>query len=292
MTKAAQLRKSLISEQLTFLLEAHNALSAKIVEECGFEAIWASGFSIAASLGLADRNECSWTQVLEIVEFMSDCTSIPILVDGDSGYGNFNNAQRFARKLTARGAAGVCLEDKVFPKINSFVDTDHPLVPVADFCAKIMAVRDALPPDEFVFVARTEALIAGRTMEEALERAQSYCAAGADAILIHSKRNTEGEVVEFGRRWVVDRPIIIVPTTYPNFDQKAVRRAGITNVIWANHCLRASVAAIRRIARQIQQTSNVRDLEGQLCTVEDIFQLTNERLVQEAELKYYPPRLD
>lgn len=291
MTKAVQLRKSLLSERLTFLLEAHNALSAKIVEECGFEAIWASGFSIAASLGLADRNESSWTQVLEIVEFMSDCTSIPILVDGDCGYGNFNNAQRFARKLSARDIAGVCFEDKVFPKTNSFVDTNHPLVPVADFCAKIMAVRDALPPDEFVLVARTEALIAGRAMEEALERAQCYCAAGADAILVHSKRNTECEVVEFGHRWRVDRPIIIVPTTYPNFNHKAVRRAGITNVIWANHCLRASVAAIRRVAQQIQQTSNVCDLDGQICAMEDIFELTNERLIQEAELKYHPPRL-
>jgi phosphoenolpyruvate phosphomutase len=105
MTKAVQLRKSLNSERLTFLLEAHNALSAKIVEESGFEAIWASGLSISASLGLADRNESSWTQVLEIVEFMSDCTSVPILVDGDCGYGNFNNAQRFARKLSARDAA-------------------------------------------------------------------------------------------------------------------------------------------------------------------------------------------
>ena len=102
-------------------MEAHNGLSARIVEEAGFRGIWASGLSISAALGVRDNNEASWTQVLEVVEFMSDATDIPILLDGDTGYGNFNNMRRLVRKLEQRGVAAVCIEDKLFPKTNSFI---------------------------------------------------------------------------------------------------------------------------------------------------------------------------
>ena len=115
------LRQLLLSPDLSFLMEAHNGLSAKIVEEAGFQGIWASGLSISASLGVRDNNEASWTQVLEVLEFMADATSIPILVDGDTGFGNFNNVRRLVRKLCERGVAGVCIEDKLFPKTNSFI---------------------------------------------------------------------------------------------------------------------------------------------------------------------------
>ena len=121
MTKASKLRSMLGSSGLEFIMEAHNGLSARIVEEAGFKGIWASGLSMSASLGVRDNNEASWTQVLETLEFMSDATAIPILVDGDTGYGNFNNARRLVRKLEQRGIGGVCVEDKLFPKTNSFI---------------------------------------------------------------------------------------------------------------------------------------------------------------------------
>src|SRR5262245_24621356 len=88
--KSSLFRRQLASTELSFLMEAHDALSAKIVERTGFQGIWASGLSISTALGLRDANEASWTQVLDVLEFMSDATSIPILVDGDTGYGNFN----------------------------------------------------------------------------------------------------------------------------------------------------------------------------------------------------------
>ena len=90
-SKASRLRAELCGPELAFLMEAHDGLSAKIVEQAGFKGIWASGLSMATALGVRDSNEASWTQVLEMLEFMSDSTSIPILVDGDTGYGNFNN---------------------------------------------------------------------------------------------------------------------------------------------------------------------------------------------------------
>src|SRR5687768_9288073 len=119
-TKAARFHQLLHAPELAFACEAHNALSGRIVEEAGFQAIWASGLSISAALGVRDSNEASWTQVLEVLEFMADATTIPILVDGDTGYGNFNNMRRAVQKLIQRGIGGICIEDKLFPKTNSF----------------------------------------------------------------------------------------------------------------------------------------------------------------------------
>ncbi|HMS18350.1 MAG TPA: isocitrate lyase/phosphoenolpyruvate mutase family protein, partial [Planctomycetota bacterium] len=102
MGKATQLRNLLQRKGLDFILEAHDGLSARIVEEAGFSGIWGSGLTLSASMGVRDNNEASWTQVLERVEFMSDATSIPILLDGDTGHGNFNNVRRFVRKLCER----------------------------------------------------------------------------------------------------------------------------------------------------------------------------------------------
>ena len=115
-SKSKALRNLLFSDKLEFIMEAHNGMSAKIVEKCGFKAIWASGLCLSASLGVRDSNEASWSQVLDQLEYMADATSIPILVDGDQGFGNFNNARIFCRKLEQRGIAGVCFEDKLFPK--------------------------------------------------------------------------------------------------------------------------------------------------------------------------------
>src|SRR5919108_638098 len=121
LSKCARLHELIASPQLDFLMEAHNGISARIVEEAGFKGIWASGLALSAQYGVRDNNEASWTQVVEMLEFMSDITQIPILLDGDTGYGNFNNLRRLIKKLEQRGIAGVCIEDKRFPKTNSFI---------------------------------------------------------------------------------------------------------------------------------------------------------------------------
>jgi 2-methylisocitrate lyase-like PEP mutase family enzyme len=104
-SKCAKLRTLLESADLEFLMEAHSGISARIVEEAGFKGVWASGLGISASLGVRDNNEASWTQVVDTVEFMADATRVPILLDGDTGYGNFNNMRRLVRKLEQRGGS-------------------------------------------------------------------------------------------------------------------------------------------------------------------------------------------
>src|SRR4051812_22491262 len=96
--KTSAFRRLLHSPNLNFLLEAHNGLSARIAAEAGFEGLWAGGLCISAQFGVRDCNEASWTQILEMLEFMSDAVDIPILLDGDTGYGNFNNVRRLVRK--------------------------------------------------------------------------------------------------------------------------------------------------------------------------------------------------
>ncbi len=287
-SRTARLRSCLTSPDLVFIMEAHSGLSAKIVEEAGFEGVWASGLSISAMLGLRDSNEASWTQVLEVLEFMADATTLPILVDGDTGYGNFNNVRRLVRKLGERGIAGVCLEDKLFPKTNSFLGERQPLADVDEFCGRIRAGKDAQTDDSFSIVARTEALISGHSMDEALRRAEAYHAAGADAILVHSKKKDAAEITGFMERWDRRCPVVIVPTMYYATPADTFRRAGISLVIWANHMMRASVSAMRDVAFRIAESQSLLEVEGRVTSVREIFRLTGNDELEEAQRRYLP----
>lgn len=285
---AEALRQLLEGPGLSFLMEAHSGLSAKIVEEAGFAGVWASGLSISAMQGLRDCNEASWTQVLDVLEFMADATRLPILVDGDTGYGNFNNVRRLVRKLEERGLAGVCLEDKLFPKLNSFIGEAQPLADVDEFCGRLRAAQDSRHADEFCIVARVEALVSGHSLGEALRRAEAYHAAGADAILIHSKRQTAVEIVEFCRAWAGRSPVVVVPTTYHATPTDVFDRAGVTTVIWANHLLRASIGAMRETAARILADGSLHGVEGQIASVADIFSLTDQAELNRAMTRYLP----
>jgi phosphoenolpyruvate phosphomutase len=289
MHKTTQLKQILISPHLEFLMEAHNGLSAKIVEEAGFKGIWASGLSISASLGVRDNNEASWTQVLDVLEFMSDATNIPILLDGDTGYGNFNNARRLVKKLEQCRIAGVCIEDKLFPKTNSFIKGEaQPLAGVEEFCGKIKAMKDGQNDEDFMVVARVEAFIAGWGLDEVLRRAEAYRRAGADAILVHSKKPDSAEIEAFMNEWGGRHPVVLVPTKYYSTPTNRFREMGVSTVIWANHNLRASVDAMTRISRQIFQEENLLSVEGVIAPVEEIFRLQQAEELQVAEKKYLP----
>lgn len=237
LTKSQKLKKVINSKELSFLMEAHNGLTAKIVESAGFKGIWASGLSVSTALGVRDSNEASWTQILDVLEFMSDATNIPILVDGDTGYGNFNNFRRLVSKLCQRKIAGVCIEDKQYPKTNSFVKNYQKLADIDEFCGKIKAGKDTQEDENFSIIARIEALIAGWGIGEAIKRADAYHEAGADGILIHSSKNNANEILKFKKEWGNKCPVIIIPTTYYKTSTNIYRKAGISTVIWANHSL-------------------------------------------------------
>jgi phosphoenolpyruvate mutase len=284
-----QLKDMLESNSLEFLMEAHNGISAKIVEETGFKGIWASGLSVSAALGVRDSNEASWTQVLEQIEFMADSVNIPILLDGDTGYGNFNNARRLISKLESRGVAGVCLEDKLFPKTNSFIDGElQPLADINEFCGKIMACKDTQEDPDFNVVARLEAFITGYGLDEALKRADAYHRAGADAILCHSKKADDSDIADFMKEWGDRCPVVIVPTKYWQVPTETFSDAGVSMVIWANHNMRSAILSMQETTQSIYDTQSLSNVEsdGKVVPVSEVFRLQNTAELKEAERKY------
>jgi phosphoenolpyruvate phosphomutase len=286
-THAAKLRQMLQSAELEFLMEAHNGLSARIVREAGFKGIWASGLSISAQFGVRDNNEASWTQVVDVLEFMADASDLPILLDGDTGYGNFNNMRRLVRKLEQRGIAGVCIEDKQFPKTNSFLNGERqPLADIEEFAGKIAAGKDTQGDANFSIVARVEALIAGWGMDEALRRAEAYRLAGADAILIHSKLSKPDEILTFAREWARRSPLVIVPTKYYSTPTDVFRKAGISTVIWANHLVRSATSAMQDVARDIFLSQSLVNVEDRIASVNEIFRLQDADEYSAAEKLY------
>ena len=286
LSKAQLLKKELNSKELSFLMEAHNGLTAKIVEDSGFKGIWASGLSVATALGVRDSNEASWTQILDVLEFMSDATSIPILVDGDTGYGNFNNFRRLVSKLCQRKIAGVCIEDKQYPKTNSFVKEYQKLADIDEFCGKIKAGKDTQEDENFSIIARVEALIAGWGIGEAIKRANAYYESGADAILIHSSKKNANEILKFKKEWDNRCPVIIIPTTYHQTPTKIFRKAGISAVIWANQSLRASIKAIQEVTNHLYKNENLKGIEKKISSLNEVFEIAGNNELLEPEKKY------
>ena len=290
--KSTKLRNMFYKKDLDFLMEAHNGLSAKIVQEAGFSGIWASGLSLSAQLGVRDNNEASWTQIVEVCDFMSECTDIPILLDGDTGFGNYNNARRLITKLERAEIAGVCLEDKLFPKTNSFIDGElQPLADIDEFCGKIMACKDTQKDPDFMVVARLEAFITGHGLEEAVKRADAYHRAGADAILCHSKKKDDSDIRAFMEEWGDRCPVVIVPTKYPDVHCDTFRDYGVSMVIWANHNMRAMVHACQKVTKEIYETQSLSGVEksGEIVSVAEVFRLQDTAELKVAEAKYENP---
>ena len=291
MRTTTQLRRLVTRPEIAFLTEAHDGLSARIGEEAGFEGIWASGLTLSASFGVRDNNELSWTQVVDHVAFMAEAVSVPVLLDGDTGYGNFNNMRRLVRKLEQVGVAGVVIEDKLFPKTNSFLRSElQPLADIGEFCGKIKAGKDSQRDADFVLIARVEALIAGWGLPEALKRAEAYHAAGADAILIHSRQTSPAEIFAFLEEWAHRSPVVLVPTTYWRTSTEDFRARRVSVVIWANHLLRASIGAMQETARRLRADESLLAVEPQVAPLHEVFRLQGDAELAEAERRYLPAR--
>ncbi len=290
MNKMKRFRELLNGERHFFLMEAHDGLSAKIVEEAGFPAVWASGLSITASLGVRDNNEISYTQLLDVLEYMNDACDLPILVDGDTGYGNFNNACRLLQKLEQLGIAAVCIEDKKFPKTNSFLETKlDALADPQEFAGKIRAMKEAQRTEDFTVIARLESLIVGAGVEDAVKRANMYLEAGADAILVHSKRSTSKDIDDFLAAFDRKVPIFIVPTKYYTVPVSHLTKdKRIRGIIWANHNVRACVSAMQEICRKIYDDGCIANAEGMIAPVSELFRLQKNEEYLEMEKKYLP----
>jgi phosphoenolpyruvate phosphomutase len=197
--------------------------------------------------------------------------------------------RRLVKKLEQRNIAAMCIEDKLFPKTNSFINSEaQPLADMEEFCGKIKAAKDTQEDDDFCVVARVEALIAGWGLKEALKRAEAYHRAGADAILMHSKKSSPDEILAFMKEWKNTCPVVIVPTMYYNTPTSVFEEIGISLIIWANHLLRASIRAMQETAATIYQQRSLREVENKIVTVKEIFRLQNAEELEKAEKIYLP----
>lgn len=272
-SKTKQLRDLFANGHLITAVGAHNGVSAKLVEENGFDAIWASGLEISTSHAVPDASILTMFELLEAARNMNESAALPVIADCDSGFGEVRNVEHMTRKYEAAGIAAVCIEDKRFPKLNSFANGNQDLVSIEDFCTKIRAAKAAQISPDFMVVARIEAFISGLGEAEALTRAHAYADAGADAILIHSKEKTPAEVFGFAAKWANKRPLIIVPTTYYSVTADEIGRAGIKMVIYANHAMRAAVQAMGDTLAQIRHAGSTRPVESSIASVQRLFQL-------------------
>ncbi|MFC1975003.1 isocitrate lyase/phosphoenolpyruvate mutase family protein [Chloroflexota bacterium] len=219
------------------LAGAHNALGAKLAERAGFDGIWSSGLEISTSYAVPDANILTMSEYLAAAQSMADAVEIPVVADCDTGYGNSNNVIHMVRKFEAASVAAVCIEDKLFPKVNSFIPGRQELASIAEFTGKLMAAKNTQNNPAFMVVARVEALIAGQGQEEALKRAHAYAEAGADAVLIHSKSKSPQPIVDFIYAWDFSVPLVVVPTIYYTITAQELEELGVKMVIYANYGL-------------------------------------------------------
>lgn len=286
MKKTKKLRQLFKTNKIIRIVGAHDGLGAKLIEKNGFDGVWASGFEISTSYTIPDANILTMTQYLERAIEMNDATSIPVVADCDTGYGNSNNVIHLIKKYESAGIAAVCIEDKKFPKVNSYIPGRQELAPVSEFIGKIMAAKNAQENKDFMVIARTEALISGAGMKEALTRAKAYADAGADAILLHSKSKTIDEVMEFLNVWDNSAPIVIVPTTYYKVKINELDGSGIKMVIYANQGIRASIKAINEVLETIYKDGTTAFVEEKIGTMKEVFQLQGMPQMQMNEKKY------
>jgi phosphoenolpyruvate phosphomutase len=290
MTPARRLRACLTQPEPVVAVGAHDALSAKLAAAAGFGAIWASGFGISAVRAVPDANILTMTETLEAVKQMIAAVDIPVIADCDSGYGNAINVMRTVREFEREGAAGLCLEDNVFPKRCSFyAGVRRDLVTAEEHADKIRAAASARTDPDFLIIARTEALIAGYGLDEALARARAYAEAGADAVLVHSKAPTFAELHAFAARWRGPVPLVAVPTTYPDVTLDELAADGFRMVIFANQLLRGAIGAMRRILATWRQARTAGAVEREIVPLADVYDLVGLSELQAQERAYLAP---
>jgi len=260
---------------------AHDALSAKLAEEAGFDAVWASGFGISAVQAVPDANILTLTETLDAVRRIADAVGIPVIADCDNGYGNAINVMRTVAEFERAGAAGICIEDNEFPKRCSFyAGVSRDLVPIEEHARKVEAAVAARRGRGFAVIARTEALICGLGQDEALRRAAAYAAAGADAVLVHSKEPTFDELRAFATRWDSPVPLVAVPTTYPAVTTDELFASGFRLAIFANQVLRGAIAAMQGVLASLHDAARADAANDRIVPLDEVY-----RLVGVPELK-------
>ena len=272
------LRRLISAKPIVRIMESHCGLTGLIIEHTKvqvgdtvreFDGMWASSLTDSTSKGKPDIEAVDLTTRLHDLNDSIEVTTKPIIYDGDTG-GKTEHFVFTVRTLERLGVSAVIIEDKVGLKQNSLFGTDAVQTQdtIEGFCAKIKAGKDAQVTRDFMIISRCESLIAGKPVEDALERCHAYVAAGADGVMIHSKNKDGMDIKEFCQRFreVDDHtPIVVVPTTYAQFKEDELASWGINVVIYANHMLRSAYPAMVKCAESILRNERCLEASDEFC---------------------------
>ena len=276
--RLSSLRRLISAKPVVRILESHNGLTGLIAEHTSidvngqhreFDGMWASSLTDSTSKGKPDIEAVDLTTRLHDLNDTLEVTTKPVIYDGDTG-GKVEHFVFTVRTLERLGISAVIIEDKVGLKQNSLFGTDAVQTQdtIEGFCSKIKAGKDAQITRDFMIISRCESLIAGKSVEDALERCHAYVAAGADGVMIHSKNKSGDDIKEFCLRFREKdphTPIVAVPTTYNQFTEEELAGWGINIVIYANHMLRAAYPAMVKCAERILETSRSLEASDEYC---------------------------
>ena len=275
--RRARLRRLLNAKPIVRILEAHSGLTGLIVENTSvkknnrkyeFDGMWLGSFADSVIKGKPDTESVDVTSRLRTLNDILEITTKPVIYDGDSG----GNSEQFAflvRSLERLGVSAVVIGDKIGQRHGLAEDAALPQVDVDGFSRKIHDGKAAQITDDFMVIARCESLVSGNGEEDALARCRAYLEAGADGILIQSKAETPDEILSFAKRFRVevsaDKPLVVMPTTYPQITENKLSAAGINIVIYANHLIRSAYPAMKKCAERILECDRSQEVDSESC---------------------------
>ena len=284
--RLSRLRRLLDSKDLVRMLEVHNGLTGLIVEsitadrdgrQVEFDGMWGSSLTDSTARGKPDIEAVDISSRLQTIGEIFETTTKPLIFDGDTG-GKPEHFVFTVRSLERLGASAVIIEDKEGLKKNSLFGTEveQTQSTIEDFCVRLQSGKQAQVTDDFMIIPRIESLILEKGMEDAVTRAQAYIEAGADAIMIHSRRKEPDEVFEFCRlaeRFPTQVPIVAVPSSYNGVTEQQLIDAGVRIVIYANHLMRAAYPQMRRVAETILQNGRSKEADDMMAPIAEALEI-------------------
>lgn len=284
-----RLRQLIAMRPIVKTLEVHSGLTGLIAEKTvvesngkldQFDAMWISSLCDSTAKGKPDIELVDMSSRIRTIDDVMDVTTKPIILDGDTG-GLIEHFVYNVRTLERMGVSAVIIEDKTGLKKNSLFGTEVKQTQdsIENFCAKIRAGKQVLRTEEFMIIARIESLILERGMEDALNRAFAYTEAGADGIMIHSRKKAPDEILEFCRLFrEKDKktPIVVVPTSFNSITEEELAVAGVNIVIYANQLTRSAFPAMQSTAVEILKNHRALEVDAKLMPFKDIIRLIDE----------------
>jgi len=286
--RKSKLRRLIEAKDITRILEAHNSLSGLIIENINiykkdkffeFDGMWSSSLTDSVSRGKPDNQSVDISTRQSGLNEILDVTTKPVIFDADNG-GRVEHLSYTTKSLERAGVSAIVMEDKIGLKKNSLFENQKEVAQdsIKNFCNKIITINKSKISEDFMVIARIESFILGKSLSDALKRANAYSKAGADAILIHSKEKTPKQIFAFAKKFLKSKffkPMVAVPSTYSKTTEKQLIEHGFKIVIYANHMLRAAYPAMVNTAKEILKNEKSAPVEKNLTSIKKILTLIN-----------------